>query len=233
MCYDGIEKEQGPFTTTQMRGWYGAGHLEPSLRVRQASEATFVAISARVPPPVFITPPPLAAAPQPHPAAVAAAGAYGGAYGHHGGYYGAPTHGVPPHYGAHAAHGHHHQHHHHSITGHRPGVMPGQLGFAGHAYAPPPAGYDPNQAMAAQEVSSSYGRTVGFNARDGRMTQGSDGMSHWAKKGLPDDRAGRQMARFFDVNHWQGTHAYTTCTWPYMHKLYAYVHSCYVMHDNR
>jgi hypothetical protein len=227
-----------------MRGWYTQGHLEVALRVRTTTETTFTPINQRTPPPSFTGPPPHvhhhpSLGPPPvgypgyHPRGPmapshhhhASAGGYpGGAHqgSPYGGYHvgaSAPSIGGAGYYGGYqppavaAAH--------HSIAGHRPALQPGQLGFAGHAYAPPPAGYDPAAEAAAQEAAGHtvYQRTIGFNARDGRMTQGTDGLSHWAKKGLPEDRAGRQMARYFDVNQWQGWSTSVLSLSPILHLL--------------
>src|SRR5690348_12262440 len=43
-------KEQGPWTTDQMRGWYVQGFLQPHLPVRRENETTFTPINAHNPP---------------------------------------------------------------------------------------------------------------------------------------------------------------------------------------
>eukprot|EP00808_Paulinella_micropora_P011743 g42926.t1 len=53
---------------------------------------------------------------------------------------------------------------------------------------------------------ANYAQTAAFNRR-GRMEQivlpGQEVMSHWEKKGLPEDRAGRQMSQYFEFDQWQ------------------------------
>jgi len=47
-----------------------------------------------------------------------------------------------------------------------------------------------------------YKFTAQFNLRTGRF-QSSGTMSHWQKKGIPEDSAGRQISQYFDIEAYQ------------------------------
>ena len=53
------------------------------------------------------------------------------------------------------------------------------------------------------EQYGDYTVAAAFNARSGRVVAADSFQDHWSSKGLPADRAGRQMNMFFDHDAWQ------------------------------
>jgi hypothetical protein len=43
---DNDEKQQGPFTTEQMKGWYAAGYLQPDRQVKKGASPDYIALSS-------------------------------------------------------------------------------------------------------------------------------------------------------------------------------------------
>ena len=58
-------------------------------------------------------------------------------------------------------------------------------------------------------AGADYAVRGAFNARTGRfvVTDGTGADAHWERKGLPADRAGRQLAHYFEVGAWQRSKA--------------------------
>jgi hypothetical protein len=56
-----------------------------------------------------------------------------------------------------------------------------------------------SSTTSSSSSSSSYSVRANFTATNGSFASVGGG-SYWNKVGRPDDRAGRQMAHFFDVN---------------------------------
>ena len=67
---------------------------------------------------------------------------------------------------------------------------------------PPPAGLAPT-ALAPGQYKE-YTAAGGFSTTTGRFTpQEMAGDNYWASKGIPNDRAGRMMNHYFDIDSWQ------------------------------
>ena len=43
---DNDEKQQGPFTTEQMKGWYAAGYLQPDRQVKKGASPDYMPLSS-------------------------------------------------------------------------------------------------------------------------------------------------------------------------------------------